>query len=69
MARAPLARVRALLAHEMGHARALQEGLDWHTEKDADALGRAILGESFGYDREGVQRVGARGKRPKGLPK
>lgn len=63
------ARIDGLLMHELGHAIALAEGWDDHTERDADALARAAFGRRVHYDAGDVQTTGrGRKLRPRHLP-
>lgn len=65
----PQQRVTALMAHELAHAILLARGID-HSERDCDAVARAVFGVPIRYDTDDVQTTGpGRRRRPRYLPR
>lgn len=65
----PRSRVVALMAHELAHAILLARGID-HSERDCDAVARAVFKVQIRYDADDVQTTGAgRRLRPRYLPR
>jgi len=57
LTRAPKSTRRGVLSHEVGHAILFSRGNYEHTEHEADAVVKDILGLKIKYDKKGVQRL------------
>ena len=57
-------RILGVLGHEYGHAVLMTEGLDHHTERDADKVAEDLFGFDVNYDTDLVQTTGV-GTRPR----
>lgn len=57
-------RIRGVLGHEYGHAVLMTEGLDRHSERDADKVAEDLFGFDVSYDADLVQTT-RRGTRPR----
>lgn len=64
MLEASSARVRGVLAHELGHVIMLTEGKPKHSERDADLAAERLFGLQIAYDEEDIQTTGP-GIRPR----
>lgn len=60
----PQATIRAVLAHEGGHAVLLARGNRTHSERKADAAAEVLFNVPISYDERDVQTTG-RGTRPR----
>ena len=62
-------RIKAILAHELGHAVYMVNGCDLHNERDTDRMAEALFGVEVAYDNEDVQTLKpGRRPRPSHLP-
>ena len=66
MYRAGLARMRAIMRHEMAHALHFLNGNDDHSEQDTDDLAEQVWGDRLYYDDEDIQTL-RQGKYPRPL--
>lgn len=64
MYRADLARVRAIMRHEMGHAMFFMMGNADHSECETDQIAEQIWGDKIYYDDEDIQTLNI-GKHPR----